>query len=102
ATAAAYVLEAGGAPAVERVYGTLAPTPLWRVRFFMPGQKEEHWVSVDANSGRAVGFRRTLLDDAPGARLPKDQALALARAFLLARGVDLARAELKEQTQKDE
>jgi len=102
ATAAAYLLEKGGAPAVTRVYGTLAPTPLWRVRFFVPGQKEEHWVSVDANSGKAVGFRRTLLDDAPGARLPKEQALELARAFLLARGVDLAHAELKEQTQKDE
>lgn len=101
-TAAAYLLETGGARAVTRVYGTMAPTPLWGVRFFVPGQKEEHWVSVDANSGKAVGFRRTLLDDAPGARLPKERALELARGFLAARGVDLAHAELKEQTQKDE
>ena len=101
-TAAAYLLEKGGLRAANEVYATGAPTPLWRVRFFVPGQKEEHFVSVDANTGKVVGFRRTLLDDAPGARLDEQQALALARAFLRARGFDPDEAELKEQSEKDE
>ncbi len=101
-TAAAYLLEKGGLRAANEVYATGAPTPLWRVRFFVPGQKEEHFVSVDANTGKVVGFRRTLLDDAPGARLDEQQAFALARAFLLARGLDPDEVELKEQTEKDE
>ena len=101
-TAAAYLLSHGGLDAAKRFYADLAPTPLWRVRFFVPQQKEEYWVSVDANRAAAVGFQRTLLDDAPGARLPKERALAVAQAFLRAHGVDLARAELREQTQKDE
>ncbi len=101
-TAAAYLLEAGGLPAAERVYGGLAPTPLWRVRFFVPGQKEEYWVSVDVTTGAAVGFSRELLDSAPGARLTKDQARELAETFLRRHGVDPTAAELKEQTQKDE
>jgi membrane protease YdiL (CAAX protease family) len=102
ATAAAYLLRHGGVDAAARFYDRLAPTPLWRVRFFVPGQKEEYWVSVDANRGTAVGFQRTLLDEAPGARLAKERALSVAQSFLRARGVDLAGAELREQTQKDE
>lgn len=101
-TAAAYLLRVGGLPAASKVYAELAPTPLWRVRFFVPGQKEEYAVSIDANRAVATGFRRELLDDAPGARFPKERALALAVAFLRSNGVDPARGELKEQKQKDE
>ncbi|HEV8632177.1 MAG TPA: CPBP family intramembrane glutamic endopeptidase [Thermoanaerobaculia bacterium] len=101
-TAAAYLLQTGGPTAARQVYATLAPTPLWRVRFFVPGQKEEYWVSVDPTSRAAVGFTRTLLDDAPGERIPRERALLLAQDFLRARGVDPARGELKEQTEKDE
>ena len=84
------------------VYEKLAPTPLWRVRFFVPGQKEEYWVSVDATTGAAVGFTRTLLDDAPGATVGRERALELARTFLRAHAVFPSAAELKEQTEKDE
>ncbi len=100
--AAMYLLKAGGLPVVNDVYGTKVPTPLWRVRFFVPGQKEEYNVSVDPDSGKVVGFSRELLDDAPGTSLDKDRALEVARTFLGAHGVDPASGELKEQSAKDE
>ena len=101
-TAGAYLLQAGGPGVARKFYETLVPTPLWRVRFFVPLQKEEFWVSVDAGSAQVVGFSRTLLESAPGATLPKEQALAVAEAFLKERGVDPAAGEIKEQTEKDE
>jgi membrane protease YdiL (CAAX protease family) len=101
-TAAAYVLRTGGLGAAKRFYESLVPTPLWRVRYFVPGQKEEYRVSVDASTGAAVGFDRELLESAPGATIPKERALDLARAFLASHGVDPSRGEIKEQSEKDE
>ena len=101
-TDAAYLLKTGGLGVANTFHETLVPTPLWRVRFYLPGQKEEYWVSVSTTTGTAVGFDRTLLDDAEGATAPKERALLLAEAFLEAHGVDPAAGELKEQTEKDE
>ncbi len=99
---AAYLSKAGGLAAANDVYRSKVPTPLWRVRFFVPGQKEEYRVSVDPSTGEVVGFSRALLENAPGATVSKESALDLARAFLKAHGVDTASGELKEQSEKDE
>ena len=101
-TDAAYLLRAGSLGVANEFHEALVPTPLWRVRFYVPGQQEEYWVSVSTTTGRAVGFDRTLLEDAPGATVSKERALELAAAFLEAHGVDPAAGELKEQTEKDE
>jgi membrane protease YdiL (CAAX protease family) len=101
-TASAYLLRNGGLTTAEKFYRTLVPTPLWRVRYFVPGQKDEYGASVDVSTGAVVGFRREILDSAPGATIPKEKALERAREFLAARGVDLSRGELKDQAEKDE
>jgi membrane protease YdiL (CAAX protease family) len=100
--AAAYVRDQGGLAALNQLYGAELPTPLWSVRWFTPGDAEELRVTVDAVSGRALGFTRTLPEAAPGARLEADAAEAMARAFLAARGIDASRGERKERTLKDE
>lgn len=102
ATAAAYLQEAGGLDAASRFYSELVPTPLWRVRFFVPGQHEEYSVSVEATTPRVVGFSRVLPEDAAGASLSKAEAQEVAEKFLTAHGLDPKSGELKEQSQKDE
>jgi len=69
----------------------------WSVRWFRPEQKEEFRVSLDPG-GRAVGFRRLLLDTDPGADLAQEEALPKAEAFLMARGFDLSGYELIERS----
>ena len=101
ATSAAYLLETGGLEATKGVYRDRVPTPLWRVRFYVPGKKDEFQVSVDPASGRVVGFSRDLEEDAPGPSIEPDRARALAEAFATAHGQDLAGGELKESTAKD-
>lgn len=100
-TAAAFLLKEGGLSVANDVYGPEVPTPLWRVRFFLPGQKKEYAVSIDPGNGAAVGFSRELLDDAPGATPDKDTAIGIARAFLKAHGIDPDSGELKEESAKD-
>ena len=100
--AASYLLKSGGLGVANDVYGVKVPTPLWRVRFFVPGQKEEYGVSVDPATGRAIGFARSVLEDAPGATVDKERAAELARTFLSSQGVDPASGEIKEQSEKDE
>ncbi|MBZ5640031.1 MAG: CPBP family intramembrane metalloprotease [Acidobacteriia bacterium] len=101
-TAASYLLKSGGLDAANRLYASMVPTPLWRVRFFVPGQKQEYGVSVSVATGDVVGFERTLLESAPGASLSKERALEVARAFLVSHGIDPAAGEIKEQSEKDE
>jgi hypothetical protein len=72
------------------------------VRFFVPGQHEEFWVSVDPAAGAVTGFDRTLPEDAAGASIPGAEARAIAESFLAARGIDPAAGEIKEQSEKDE
>ncbi len=101
-TTAAYLERIAGPGVARKFYADLVPTPLWRARFFVPGQKEEYSVTLDPATGRDLGFARELSESAPGAVIPKEQALALAEKFLVAHGVDPRAGELKEQTEKDE
>lgn len=56
----------------------------WRARWFHPPEKEEFvvWLSPDA---RWVGFHHVVAEDAPGARLGREEAHAVALRFLTAR-----------------
>ncbi len=101
-TAGAYLRNTGGLETAERFYRDLVPTPLWRVRYFVPRQKEEYWVSVHPKDGSVLGFGRTLAEDAPGATIETDRAREIAAAFLAEKGVDPAAGEIKEQSAKDE
>ena len=53
----------------------------WQTRFFRPLQKEEFDVRVDP-AGGVVGFAHQLEEAAPGARLERDVAQAVAESFL--------------------
>ena len=99
---AQYVLQTGGLEAVKALYRDRMPTPLWRARYFKPGQIEEFRVSIKPASGEVVGFERKLPDDAPGATLEDAEARALAEGFLRQHGQDPKAGVLKEQTRKDE
>jgi len=53
----------------------------WSHRWFRPLQKEEFRVAI-APSGETVKITHLLPEDAPGARIPQDQARSIAEAFL--------------------
>lgn len=52
----------------------------WQVRWFRPLEKEEIHVHLDPG-GRIVGYEHQILDEAEGARLEEQSALAIAEAF---------------------
>jgi membrane protease YdiL (CAAX protease family) len=56
----------------------------WQARFFRPLQKEEYGVEVDP-AGRIVGMAHLVEERAPGERLEKDAARAIAEEFLRTR-----------------
>ena len=102
ATDAAYILQTAGMNGTLALYRDLTPTPLWRVRFFQPGQKNEFHVSVVPADGQVVGFDRALPEEAPGASLEDPEARRIAEEFARAHGQDPAAGSLKEQTRRDE
>jgi membrane protease YdiL (CAAX protease family) len=68
----------------------------WMVRFFTPMMKTEYFVEVDPRTSRVIGYHKYADDDAPGARLEREQALQIARAAFATYGVDPGPFELKE------
>jgi membrane protease YdiL (CAAX protease family) len=91
-----YIYSAGGIERLNRLYRDYAPPAVWEVRFYRPLQNEEFLVAVAPGEGSAIGFRRVLPEDAPGADLPEDQARQTVVSFLKGRGWDLSEYELKE------
>lgn len=100
-TSAAYLLQNGGEGAVTRAYRDLVPTPVWRVRYFVPGQHEEFSVTVRTDTGEAIGFTRTLGDDAEGGSIESDTARDVAASFLRDHGTDTSSCEVKDSSQED-
>jgi membrane protease YdiL (CAAX protease family) len=96
--AAQYLYSTGGLTALNGVYGGQVCPVVWQSRFFKPLEKQEYLVNVDPSSGKVVGFRRLLDEDAPGPDLPAPKAQQIAAAFLTHQGYDLRRQELKETT----
>jgi ribosomal protein S18 acetylase RimI-like enzyme len=78
------------------------PLWYWEMRWFKPFQKEEFRLSLMPDSTVAA-MSHDLLEDAPGADLPQEEARALAEAYLAGdRGWDLADWELVTASSKEQ
>ncbi len=72
-----------GLEQANRLMEERVPVWRWRARWFRPPEKEELVVYLSPQ-GRLVGFRHVIAEAAPGARLSRDQARAVAEQFLQA------------------
>ena len=70
-----------GIQALNDVYDKQVPGALWRIRYFRDRQPEEYAVILKPD-GSLHSIHHTLAEDAPGASLSKDEAVAKATAFL--------------------
>jgi membrane protease YdiL (CAAX protease family) len=76
-----FLRERGGVADVNGIYGKQVPGALWRVRYFRDSQAEEYAVILKPD-GSLHAVRHTLAEEAPGASLTKDEAVARAEKFL--------------------
>jgi hypothetical protein len=90
-TAKVYLERELGLEKASELYGRAAKIWQWRMRWFQSEVKEEQRVTISP-LGELIGFQSVLKEDAPGARLSREEARARALAFLAARG--LAAADL--------
>jgi hypothetical protein len=65
----------------NRIYEQQVPSAFWVVRYFRDTQREEYAVVLHTD-GSLYSVHHILPDEAPGANLSKDDALALAQAWL--------------------
>lgn len=70
-----------GVEGLNEIYAKQVPGALWRVRYFRDQQTEEYAVILKPD-GTLHSLRHTLAEDAPGASLTKDEAVAKAEKFL--------------------
>lgn len=90
-----YLLQYRSVQDVDRICRQASKLALWRVRYFRPLQKEEYSVFVDVESGRVFDFLHELDENAPGASLAPEQALAIGTQYLTAHGFNLADFDLQ-------
>jgi membrane protease YdiL (CAAX protease family) len=90
-----YLLQFRSIKDTDRLYRQATKLALWQVRFFKPLQKEEYSVFVDPQGGGVFAFRHDLDEDAPGASLTSDQALALGQQAVAANDFDLSQFDLQ-------
>jgi hypothetical protein len=84
-----YLRERIGIAGVNAIYSGQVPAALWRVRYFRDSQPEEFAVVLKPD-GSLHSVWHKLAEEAPGASLDKDQALARAEGFLrLEKNLDL-------------
>jgi hypothetical protein len=76
-----FLRERGGVARVNDIYAKQVPGGLWRVRYFRDGQPEEYAVILKPD-GSLHSVRHTVAEEAPGASLTKDEAVARAENFL--------------------
>jgi membrane protease YdiL (CAAX protease family) len=76
-----YLRRSIGVDAANHVYETQVPSAFWTVRYFRALQPEEFLV-VQRTDGALHSLHHTLAEATPGANLSKDDALAIASAFL--------------------
>ncbi len=83
-----------GIAGANRVFETEAPLALWRVRYFRDGEKEEYWVVLRPD-GALHSVHHNVEEKAPGVKLSREQALAVAETYLRReKQLDLARWKL--------
>jgi membrane protease YdiL (CAAX protease family) len=76
-----FLRERIGVKALNDLYDKRVPGALWRVRYFRDSQPEEYAVILKPD-GSLHSIHHTLAEDAPGASLSKDDAVAKATLFL--------------------
>ena len=77
-----FLRERMGIAGLNHIYASLVPGALWRVRYFRDSQPEEFAVIVEPDAS-IYSFRHTLPEEAPGASLSKEEAIARAQKFLI-------------------
>ena len=96
AAANEFLRERLGIARVNEIYANQVPGALWRVRYFRDSQPEEYAVVLRPD-GTLHAVRHTLAEEAPGASLTKEQAIARAEKFLTEeKKVDLAQWSMVE------
>ena len=76
-----FLRERVGVARLNEILATQVPGALWRVRYFRDSQPEEYAVVLRPD-GSLHAIRHTLADEAPGASLSKEDAVARAEKFL--------------------
>ncbi len=76
-----FLRERVGVARLNEILATQVPGALWRVRYFRDSQPEEYAVVLKPD-GSLHAVRHTLAEEAPGASLSKEEAVARAEKFL--------------------
>jgi membrane protease YdiL (CAAX protease family) len=76
-----FLRERVGIAKTNEIYDQQAPGALWRVRYFRDSQPEEYAVVLKPD-GSLHAIRHTVAEEAPGASLSKEEAVARAEKFL--------------------
>ena len=95
-----FLRRAVGIDGANEIYQQEVPSAFWTVRYFRDSQKEEYTVVLHPD-GALYSVHHTLAEDAPGADLSKDDALALAQSWLVReKNFDLAAWKLVDSQSK--
>jgi hypothetical protein len=76
-----FLRERVGVARLNEILATQVPGALWRVRYFRDSQPEEYAVVLKPD-GALHAMRHTVAEEAPGASLSKEEAVARAEKFL--------------------
>jgi hypothetical protein len=76
-----FMRERVGAAKLNDIYAAQVPAAFWRTRYFRDGQKEEYAVVLKPD-GALHAVWHVLPEDAPGAQLTRDAAVALGEKYL--------------------
>ena len=70
-----------GIARLNQIYAKEVPGAIWQVRYFKDSQPEEYSIKLNPD-GSFLAFNHKLSEDAPGASLSKEEALAKAEKYL--------------------
>jgi membrane protease YdiL (CAAX protease family) len=91
-----FLRERVGVARLNEIYATQVPGAIWQVRYFRDSQTEEYSVKLKPD-GSLVAVSHRLAEDAPGASLSKEEAVARAEKFLRGKSnIDLSQWTLVE------
>jgi len=92
-----FLRERVGIKRLNEIYATEVPGVVWQVRYFKDSQPEEFSVKLDRD-GALLAFNHRLPEDAAGASLSKEEALAKAQTYLSeVKKLDLSQWNLVEE-----
>jgi hypothetical protein len=76
-----FLRERAGIARLNEIYAAEVPGAIWQVRYFRDSQTEEYSIKLKPD-GSLAAFHHRLAEDAPGASLSKEEAVARAEKFL--------------------